>query len=140
VPFIRYTTLGVNKNTLHTWISKYRGPKQQMADSAADEHLYDELKLLRKENKRLTEERDILKKAASIPGCGKPACWRFQAPRIWLKEARAGVKGRCAKRRQNLKNTQRKKQRFRALPGRRLNTKKCEVIFARTLRNSILFN
>jgi transposase len=57
--------LGVNKNTLHTWISKYRGPWQQKAGSTADEHLYDELKRLRKENKRLTEERDILKKAAA---------------------------------------------------------------------------
>jgi transposase len=30
--------LGVNKNTLHTWISKYRGPKQQKAGSTVDEH------------------------------------------------------------------------------------------------------
>ena len=57
--------LGVNKNTLHTWISKYRGPQIQKAGQVADEHLYDELKRLRKENKRLTEERDILKKAAA---------------------------------------------------------------------------
>jgi transposase len=57
--------LGVNPNTLHTWISKYRGPQVQKAGQVNDEHLYDELKRLRKENKRLTEERDILKKAAA---------------------------------------------------------------------------
>ncbi len=57
--------LGVNKNTLHTWISKYHHPQKQKAERVEDEHLYDELKRLRKENKRLTEERDILKKAAA---------------------------------------------------------------------------
>ena len=57
--------LGVNPNTLHTWISKYRGPQLQKASQVENEHLYDELKRLRKENKRLTEERDILKKAAA---------------------------------------------------------------------------
>ena len=57
--------LGVNKNTLHTWISKYHRPQKQRAGQVEEEHLYDELKRLRKENKRLTEERDILKKAAA---------------------------------------------------------------------------
>lgn len=57
--------LGVNKNTLHTWISKYHRPQQRTSASAGDEHLYDELKRLRQENKRLMEERDILKKAAA---------------------------------------------------------------------------
>lgn len=58
--------LGVNKNTLHTWISKYHRPQQQCTSSSVgDEHLYDELKRLRQENKRLMEERDILKKAAA---------------------------------------------------------------------------
>jgi transposase len=57
--------LGVNKNTLHTWISKYHRPQKQKAGRFEEEHLYDELKRLRKENKRLTEERDILKKAAA---------------------------------------------------------------------------
>ena len=57
--------LGVNPNTLHTWISKYRGPQNTPGvGRAEDEHLYDELKRLRKKNKRLMEERDILKKAA----------------------------------------------------------------------------
>jgi transposase len=57
--------LGVNKNTLHTWISKYHRPQKQTVGRVEDEHLYDELKRLRKENKRLMEERDILKKAAA---------------------------------------------------------------------------
>lgn len=57
--------LGVNKNTLHTWISKYHRPKKQKVGQVEDEHLYDELKRLRQENKRLKEERDILKKAAA---------------------------------------------------------------------------
>ena len=42
--------LGVNPNTLHTWISKYRGPQLQKAGQVENEHLYDELKRLRKEN------------------------------------------------------------------------------------------
>lgn len=56
--------IGVNENTLHTWIKKYTRPA---ADSNArtDEHLYDELKRLKKENARLREERDLLKKAAA---------------------------------------------------------------------------
>jgi transposase len=57
--------LGVNKNTLHTWIGKYRRPQGQMGSRVEQLHVYDELKALRKENKRLKEERDILKKAAA---------------------------------------------------------------------------
>jgi len=57
--------LGINKNTLHTWVSKFHQAKKPKTKQVEDEHLYDELKRLRKENKRLTEERDILKKAAA---------------------------------------------------------------------------
>jgi len=58
--------LGVNPNTLHGWIRKYSEPSQsQPAVGRTDEHLYDELKQLKKENARLKEERDILKKAAA---------------------------------------------------------------------------
>jgi transposase len=56
--------LGINENTLHTWIGKYhRGERQEQ--QVQDGHLYEELKRLRKENARLKEERDILKKAAA---------------------------------------------------------------------------
>lgn len=56
--------LGVNENTLHTWIGTYhRAERQDKVGN--DEHLYEELKRLRKETARLKEERDILKKAAA---------------------------------------------------------------------------
>ena len=56
--------LGVNENTLHTWIGKYHRTERQ-EKQVNDEHLYEELKRLRKENARLKEERAILKKAAA---------------------------------------------------------------------------
>jgi transposase len=56
--------LGVNENTLHTWIGKYHRTERQEKE-VHDEHLYEELKRLRKENARLKEEREILKKAAA---------------------------------------------------------------------------
>lgn len=57
--------LGVNENTLHTWINKYHRPKSSVSNGEDKEHLYDELKRLRKENRKLKEERDILKKATA---------------------------------------------------------------------------
>jgi transposase len=56
--------LGVNDNTLHTWIGKYHRAERQEKE-VNDEHVYEELKRLRKENARLQEEREILKKAAA---------------------------------------------------------------------------
>jgi transposase len=56
--------LGVNENTLHTWIGKYHRTERR-EQQVHDEHLYEELKRLCKENARLKEERDILKKAAA---------------------------------------------------------------------------
>ena len=56
--------LGVNENTLHTWIGKYHRTECQ-EKKVHDEHRYEELKRLRKENARLKEEREILKKAAA---------------------------------------------------------------------------
>ena len=56
--------LGINENTLHTWIGKYHRVERQ-DKQVQEEHLYDELKRLRKENARLKEERAILKKAAA---------------------------------------------------------------------------
>lgn len=57
--------LGINVNTLHTWIGKYSRPTENNKTVRTDEHLYDELKRLKKEVARLTEERDLLKKAAA---------------------------------------------------------------------------
>jgi transposase len=56
--------LGVNENTLHTWSGTYHRTERQEKE-VNDAHLYEELKRLRKENARLKEERDILKKAAA---------------------------------------------------------------------------
>ena len=67
--------LGVNENTLHTWLTKYHrsGAKQAKVDAS---HLYDELKQLKKENARLKEERDILKNGLS----GAPALVWTETP------------------------------------------------------------
>src|SRR5262245_54274831 len=52
--------LGVNENTLHTWIGKYHRVEREEKE-VHNEHLYAALKRLRKENTRLKEERDSLK-------------------------------------------------------------------------------
>jgi transposase len=58
--------LGVNPNTLYTWITKYQQPDSPTTHKGAgDKHPYEELKRLRRENALLKEERDILKKAAA---------------------------------------------------------------------------
>ena len=56
--------LGVNENTLHTWINKYSKPVEGKP-VRMDDHLYEELKRLKKENSRQKEEIAILKKAAA---------------------------------------------------------------------------
>ena len=58
--------LEVNKNTLHTWISKYTRPaKEKSVKTRTDEHIYDENKRLKKELAKVTRERDLLKKATA---------------------------------------------------------------------------
>ena len=60
--------LGVNPNTLYGWVSQYsQSNTSQCSAIRTDEHLYDELKRLKKENARLKEERDILKNVWSAP-------------------------------------------------------------------------
>jgi transposase len=54
--------LGINENTLHTWISKYHQGGSSPSGRLDSEHLYEELKRLKKEIALLKEERDILKK------------------------------------------------------------------------------
>jgi transposase len=55
--------LGVTKTSLYNWVGKYSRPKEPMIRT--DEHLYDELKRLKKELAIVTQERDLLKKAAA---------------------------------------------------------------------------
>ena len=55
----------MNENTLHTWINKYSRPVDNLKAKRTDEHRHEELKRLKKEVARLTEERDLLKKAAA---------------------------------------------------------------------------
>jgi len=54
--------LGINVNTLHTWIGKYSQPKSV---TRTTDHHFDEIKQLKKELTRVTQERDLLKKAAA---------------------------------------------------------------------------
>ena len=59
--------LGINENTLYTWIKKYV-PKPlslSLAKPGDMPTVYEELQRLQKENARLKQERDILKKAAA---------------------------------------------------------------------------
>ena len=61
--------LGINANTLHTWISQYRSvisaeDSQEQAVNTAQ--LLEEVKQLRKETAKLKEERAILVKAAAF--------------------------------------------------------------------------
>ncbi len=57
--------LGVSKDTLYGWVRQYHGKPQSGQETANSEHLYEELKRLRREVSILKEERDILKKAAA---------------------------------------------------------------------------
>ena len=59
--------LCVKENTLYNWVYKYSRAAEVNKAVRTDEHLYDELKRLKKEVARLTEERDLLKKAAAYP-------------------------------------------------------------------------
>jgi transposase len=76
--------LGINENTLQTWIGKYHRTARQEKE-VHDEHLYEAVKRLRKENARLKEERDIFKKAVVLWHSANPTsrhakCWR---PPTW---------------------------------------------------------
>ncbi len=59
--------LGLNVNTLHGWIKKYVKPQTMGAISSQlpEAKFHEELKRLQKENARLKQERDILKKATA---------------------------------------------------------------------------
>jgi len=55
--------LGIKANTLYGWINRYSKSKEPLIRT--DEHIYDEVKRLKKELSRVIEERDLLKKAAA---------------------------------------------------------------------------
>lgn len=55
--------LGINESTLYNWVSKYKPDKLKTVEERSD--MTDELNALRRENSRLRQERDILKKAAA---------------------------------------------------------------------------
>lgn len=54
--------LGVNVNSLHNWLKKHR---EERGDDVSESE-QEELQRLRRENRILKEERDILKKAAAF--------------------------------------------------------------------------
>ena len=55
--------LGVNISTLHGWVNKYSKPNE--FSTKIKEHHFDEIKRLKKELSQVTQERDLLKKAAA---------------------------------------------------------------------------
>jgi transposase len=58
--------LGLSKDTLYGWVRQSQGTRPSGPEPAVNaEHLYEELKRLRRENAILREERDILKKATA---------------------------------------------------------------------------
>lgn len=57
--------LGLKESTLYNWLSQERSKAESEA-SHSEVNLVDELNRLRKENMRLKEEREILKKAATF--------------------------------------------------------------------------
>ena len=56
--------LGVHPDSLKAWIKKFNSPEAMIATSK-EQSAQAEIKRLQKELKRVTEERDILKKAAA---------------------------------------------------------------------------
>ena len=57
--------LGINENTLHGWIRKFHGKTKTALSVGSKNSLEEEVKRLRKENIRLKQDREILKKAAA---------------------------------------------------------------------------
>jgi transposase len=55
--------LGITVNTLHNWVNKYSKPKEPTMQQTQRHD--SEMQRLRKQLSRVTEERDLLKKAAA---------------------------------------------------------------------------
>jgi len=58
--------LGIKETSLYTWIGKHKGQSEQDPVRKSDIDLLAQNRTLQKENLRLKEERDILKKAAKF--------------------------------------------------------------------------
>ncbi|WP_155313618.1 transposase [Desulfosarcina ovata] len=59
--------LGVSENNVNRWVRQYRDNSEKTStDGLTREQMEEELERLRKENKRLEMEREILKKAAAF--------------------------------------------------------------------------
>lgn len=59
--------LGINESSLYNWISKAKNKTPTIQDESGNQtNLIEELNRLRKENARLKEEREILKKATAF--------------------------------------------------------------------------
>ncbi len=56
--------IGVNEGTLGNWVNQARAARECRGELAKDD--YEELKRLRRENVRLKQERDLLKRAAAF--------------------------------------------------------------------------
>lgn len=57
--------LGINENTIHTWIRQYSKAKDTTSSMREMNYHFDEVKQLKKELSKVTQERDLLKKAAA---------------------------------------------------------------------------
>jgi transposase len=66
--------IGVNENTLHTWISKYSRPVENPKAMRTDDPLYEELKRLKKEVAQLTEERKLLLRTLGVKKAAAYLC------------------------------------------------------------------
>lgn len=59
--------LGIKESLLYSWVSEAKNKNQIITDDSGNQtNLIEELNRLRKENARLKEERDILKKATAF--------------------------------------------------------------------------
>jgi transposase len=58
--------LGVNHTNISRWVRAHKDRVEDKSDNRSSQDLEAEVKRLRKENKRLLMERDILKKAAAF--------------------------------------------------------------------------
>ena len=87
--------LGVSKDTLYSWVRQYHGKQQVVQAAVHAEHLYDELKRLRREVSIRKEARDSLKNRL----CGAPRAlcietgsrlysWHARAVAVCFLEAR----------------------------------------------------